>query len=276
MVEQNVSLAVNTQQIESNLAQLMKRSQALVVRDQNTFVEARTIQKDLDAYIKSVGFELDEGIAKAKGTLDHLKDQKEKFVAPARAQKDAIRQKADDWSAEEKRKAAAEAERINAENRRLAAIKAEEEKKAAEARAEEERKARAKEIEAARKAGDVGKREAERLKKESEAEAQRQREQAARDAELAKSQVQEVRVAPAIPKVAGVKDQTYYFAEITNPSAILFAYDKAIREGDNERAAFLSRFVMVDEKEVGAFARQTKNNEKAAAQVPGVRFWSKG
>jgi hypothetical protein len=266
----------DTSAIESNLAQLMARSGELVVRDQHSFVEARNIQLDLDRYIKSVGFELDEGIAKAKETLDHLKNQKERFVAPARTAKESIRQRADAWAAEEKRKAAEEQERINAAARAEAARIAAEERKAAEAQAERERKQREKELEAQRKAGEISKRKAEELKKAAEAEAARQRALAAEQEKQAAVNVQEIRVAPSVPKVVGVKDQTYYFAEVTNEAQIFAEYDVAVTANDLARQAFLMRFLKVDDQAIGKFARETKDNVKAGALLPGVRFFSKG
>ena len=107
--------------------------------------------------------------------------------------------------------------------------------------------------------------------------APQRRELAAKQAEETAANVPEVHVAPNLPKGAGLpKNQTYYSAEVMDPNEILFAYDEAIRKDDRNRAAFLSRFVTVDEQEVGAFARETKDNAKVEAALPGVEASSKG
>ena len=263
---------IDTKPIENKLAALNARAQAIVVSDQPTYVEARQIELDAKAYIKSVGHELDPGIESARSHLDLLRNQKNKFTEPAKAVLDIVARKANDWTAEERRKAKIEEDRINEQRRIEAARAAEVERKERERQAEIDRKAREKELEAQRKAGEIGKREAERLKKEAAEAAEREKVQAAKDAKEAAANVQEVRVAPSTPKVAGIKSQQYFFAEVTDESAII----RAFLAGDSERRAFLRQFITVDAQAVGRFARDTKDCDKAASLVPGCKFTSKG
>lgn len=262
--------------IEQGLAALRSQAEAIVVANQQDYIEAVQIKNAVNSYIKDVKAKLGPGIASAKEHLDFLKNDMAKYITPAEQLVGIVENKRIRWAEEEKRKAEAEQRRINEENRRIAAVKAEEERKERERLAAEQRERERKEIEAAKRAGDIGKREAERMKKEADAKAERERILAAEEARKAAENVQEVSVKAAVPVVAGAKNQTFYYAEIQKSPLILFAYDEAIRKGDKERAAFLSQFIMVDEQAVGAFARKTKNNEEATAQVPGVRFYSKG
>ena len=73
--------------------------------------------------------------------------------------------------------------------------------------------------------------------------------------------------------MAGVKSQVYYYGEVTDPQAIIRAYETA---KDPVRIAFLRRFIQVNEQEVGKFARDTKDPKKCAELLPGVKFTSKG
>lgn len=343
-IPQSTALSeVGDQSLRSNLQTLLPRSRAIVKAEvQSQYIELRNLQKEWDAYLEGCDRFFDAGIAKAKATLDHLKDQKSQFYNPGLAEKNRVRLLADEWSAEEKRQAAAEAERLNALRRAEAAEKAAKEKreadekaeaerkerarvaeidrKAAEAKAEEERKEQAKwaEIERKenekklaqqRKDGEITKREADKRQKEideqaardrksaddeaaekkkaaaeqaerdkqaADAEAKRKMDEAAKQAADTVANVQDVRVEPSVPKVAGTKDQTYFFSEIQDASQILNAYDAAVATKDMSRHVFLRQFIAVDEKAIGSFARKTKNNQKAAAQIPGVKFFSRG
>jgi hypothetical protein len=83
-----------------------------------------------------------------------------------------------------------------------------------------------------------------------------------------------VTVKPNITSVAGApRAQVYYSSEVTDPQAIIRAYETA---KDPVRIAFLRRFIQVNEQKVGEFARETKDNKKAAELLPGVKFTSKG
>jgi hypothetical protein len=262
--------------IEQGLAALRSQAEAIVVANQQDYIEAVQIKNAVNSYIKDVKAKLGPGIASAKEHLDFLKNDMAKYITPAEQLVGIVENKRIRWAEEEKRKAEAEQRRINEENLRTAAIKAEEERKERERLAAEQRERERKEIEAAKRAGDIGKREAERMKKEADAKTERERILAAEEARKAAENVPEVQVKAAVPVVAGAKNQTFYYAEVTNASQIIAAYNQALIQSNLERQRFLQQFIVVDEQAVGAFARKTKNNEEATAQVPGVRFWSKG
>src|SRR5208282_1232590 len=99
---------VNTKANDSAIAALVARAAAITVKDQETYIDAAAIKRDAQSYLKNVGFELDPGIAKAKDTLDHLKDQKQKWVGPAKEIVDSITTRMQNYAAEEKRKAQVE------------------------------------------------------------------------------------------------------------------------------------------------------------------------
>src|SRR6266852_1626351 len=157
----NIVAKVNA--IESGLVALRSRAEAIIVRDAESYAAACQVALDGRAYIKRVGFELDPGIASAKDHLDLLRNQKAKFVDPAKVIVEVAAQKAEQWKAGERRKAEQEEERINSQRRAEAARIAEEQRKRDEAAALEAKKLRDAQIEEARKAGEIGKREAARL-----------------------------------------------------------------------------------------------------------------
>jgi hypothetical protein len=266
-------IPVVKQEIEQGVSRLRREAEAIMVTSQSEYIAAVQIKNDVTAYIKDVKAKLGPGIDSAKSHLDRLKNDMAAYITPAQQIADMMESKRIRWAEEEKRKTAEEERRINEERRLAAQRQAEEERRERERIAEEQRKQAAKEAEAARRAGEIGKREAERLKREADAAAEREKVRAAEDARIAAEQVQEVKVKPSVPTVAGVKNQTYYYAEMIDPLAIIRAYETA---KDPVRIAFLRRFIQVNEQELGKFAREEKDNAKASAQLPGVRFWSKG
>jgi len=139
-----------------------------------------------------------------------------------------------DQKRREREAAAAEEKRLNEERR-----------KEAERIAEEQRKAREKEIEAQRKAGEIGKREAAKQVKE-----------AAQEAEAIKNTVQEVKVEPAIPKVAGLRQRVNWKFKIVDANKIPRA------------------FMMPNEVSIGQFVRTAKDKALAEKTIPGIECWS--
>lgn len=262
--------------IERGLATLKQQAEAIVVNSQEDYIEAVQIKNAVNSYIKDVKAKLGPGIASAKDHLDFLKNEMAKYITPAEAIGLIVENKRLRWAEEEKRKAEAEQRRINEENRIKAQAAAEAERKERQRIAEEERKKAEKEAEAARKAGEIGKREAERLKKEAAQTAARENARADFDAVQQAQNVQEVMVKPAVPVVAGAKNQTYYFGEVVDSGSIIAEFIVAVEKGNFERMTFLAKFIMVDEAAVGRFARDTKDSLKANALLPGCRFWSKG
>lgn len=270
--------AIDLKPVETKLSILKARADAIEVRDAESYAEACQIAVAARAEVKNIGFVLDPGIQSAKAHLDELRNQKAVYVGRVTPIIDAATQKAEAWKAEERRKAQIEQDRINAERREQARIKAEEERKAAEAQAaierkererqaEEARKAQEKEIERQRKAGEIGKREAERLKKAEAEEAERTKREAAeneaRQKALAEQQaretaanVQQATVKPAVPTVAGIKARVNYKFEVINPMQVNRAY------------------LMPDEVAIGAKVRKDKDPEKSMAEIGGIRAWT--
>lgn len=234
------------------LTALRSRAEAIVVRDSDSYAAACQVALDGRAYIKRVGFELDPGIASAKDHLDLLKNQKAKFVEPAKQIVEVAAQKAEQWKAEERRKAAAEEERINAERRREAARLAEEERKRQDAIAAEQKKLRDAQIEEARKAGEIGKREAARLAKEAEENRLAAEALARKQALEAVSSVQDVKIAAAVPKVAGIRARVNWKFRVVDASKLP------------------RKYLMPDEVAIG----QEVRSMKAETLIPGVEVYT--
>lgn len=245
------SEVVKVQQIENQLGLLKSRAESVIVRDPDSYQVACQVALDGRQYIKNVGFELDPGIGSAKAHLDLLKTQKEKFIGPAKQIVEIAAQKAELWKSEERRKAAAEEERINADRRREAARIADEERKAAEKQAKLERERREAELKAQREAGEIGKREAAKQAKLA-AEAQEAANiLAAKQALETAANVQQVKVDTFVPKVAGIRARVNWKFRII------------------DAAKLPRKFLMADEVAIGQYVRANKEN----AAIPGVEVY---
>lgn len=242
--------------IQRSLTSLSERANAITVRTADEYAACCQIVLDGRAYIKDVGFKLDPGIESAKQHLEFLRNEKAKYVNPAKQIVDIAEKKAEGWKAEERRKAALEQARINEERRREAERVAEQERRAAIAQADAERKRREKEIEEQRKAGELKKREAERLRREAEAEAEAAKKQAEEAARIAATEVKQVKVEPAVPKVAGIKARVNWKFRIVNAALIPRSYLKP------------------DEVKIGEDVRRMKDKPKAEAAIPGIEVYS--
>jgi hypothetical protein len=247
---------IDTKPIETKLEILKKNAEAIQVTDAETYALACHIAVDVRTEVKAIGFALDPGIESARRHLDELRNQKKAFLDRLTPIIDIATRKAEFWRSEERKKAQAEEDRINAERRKESIRAAEEDRKAAEARAEEDRKRREKELKEAQKAGEIGKREAERLRKESLAQEERDKVKAEREALAAAANVQEVKVAPAVPKVAGIKGRVNWRFRIINVLAIP------------------GRFLQPNEQRIGEMVRATKDKAKAEAECPGIEVYS--
>lgn len=281
-------------QLHQNVAQLVR--DGIKLGDKERFSAFGSMLTAIRAGKKAVGFVYDPIIASAKKHVDDIKQEKEKHLTPLAELESQLEKPMEEYLRLEREAKAAEQRRINEENQRQANLKAEAERvereaKAAEARkveekaAEERRKAEAKDAERARKAGEISKAEADKRKKEADEAAARSKKQAedeervakenaAKQAEFDRANVQEVVLESTTPAVAGIKRRVNYYAEVVKSASLLFAYDEAVRSQNRERAAFLSRFIQVDEQEVGKYARDTKDPKKVEETLPGVRSWS--
>jgi hypothetical protein len=268
---------IDTKAIETKLSVLKARAEAIQVKDQESYVTACSLALECRAEIKAIGFVYDPLIADAKRHLDVIKNEKARYTGPPSEIDAVVSKKAADFKAEERRLAQVETDRINAETREKARIKAEAERKEAEAKAEadrkererqaeEIRKAEAKEIERQRKSGEIGKREAEKQKKAAEEEAARvkkeaaeqearQKEQAAQQARETAANVQEVTVKAAVPTVAGIRATAPWKFRIVNEALIP------------------RMFLEPNEVSIGAMVRNTKNKKEAEAKCPGIEVF---
>ena len=242
--------------IEQEITALQTSANAIVVRDQQSYIGACVFVVACRNKIKGVGFELDPGIAKAKESYDHLRNQKAKWVERYAGPIETVAKKAEAWKAEERRLAQVEQDRINEQAHLTAAAKAAEEKRIADAKAEEDRKARQKEIDKQRASGELKAREAAKLKKEADERAEAERKLNAEQHAKTAAEVQPVTVAPAVPKVAGIKGRVNWKFEIVTPALIPVT------------------FRVPDEVAIGQMVRATKDKASAEKQCPGIRVWS--
>jgi chromosome segregation ATPase len=251
----NSALAVDVKKFETGLTRLQSEATSIVVKDAETCLVAKTMQRDVRTYIKDVKSKLSPFVEAAKTNYQKTKDELDRWVDPATRIDETLAAKVKDYEGQEREAAEAEQRRINEERRRVAAEQAEAERKEREQKAEEERKAREKEAEAARKSGEIGKREAERIKKEAAEAEQRANEQATRDAEEKAKNVVEVKVQPNIPAVAGVPSRRNWRYKIVDESKIP------------------DRFWKLDEQYIGAEVRRIKDKQKAEAEIPGIECY---
>lgn len=119
------STELATRQIEVGLVSLREKCVAIVVTDQQSYVEACELVKTGRAYIKDVGFKLDPGIESARQHLDFLRGEKNKFTEPAKAVISIAEGKAESWKRSEREAAQREQDEINRKEReRVDAINA--------------------------------------------------------------------------------------------------------------------------------------------------------
>lgn len=245
------SSPIVVKEVEQGLVSLRERAQAIVVRDADSCREAKIMQRDIRDYMKDVHRKLDPFVDAAKKNLQVARDELNRWIEPAEAMDTAVAQKVKDFERKEREAAEAEQRRINEERRAEAARLAEIERKERERIAAEERKAKEKELEAARKAGEINKREAERMKKEAAAAEERERILAAEQARIAAANVQEAKVAPNIPTVAGVPSRRNYRAYVIDANKVP------------------DRFWIIDVQALNAEARKAK---QVGEIIPGVMF----
>lgn len=245
-------VSIDTQPIADALVVLRQTAETIVVKDAPTCLAAKTAQRDVRNYMKDVHLKLDPFVESAKRNLEESRDELKKWLAPAEAIDGALAQKVKEFERREREAAEAEERRINEENRIEAQRLADADRKERERLAAEQRRAREKEVEASRKAGEIGKREADRLKKEAEEAEERERIRASEAAKIAAANVQEVKVAPSIPSVAGVPSRRNYKARVIDPKRVP------------------NQYWIIDEQALGAEARKAK---KTGEIIPGVEFY---
>jgi hypothetical protein len=233
--QKSLSLALSELQDELLVVpELRAKAAALKVTNAVEFAEAGALRADVRSHRKIPRFKLQPFQEVAKRVVDFLRSKSSEAEQQFEMIESDITAKMDAHARQERLAAEAEQRRIN-EERRVAAEK----------QAEADRKAREKEIEAQRKAGEVGKREAEKLKA-----------QAAEEAKQVAANVEEAKVLPNLPTVAGSRRRLVYCFEVTDASAVK-------RE-----------WLMPDEQEIGRKVRDDKDPAKSMGEIGGIRVWT--
>jgi hypothetical protein len=256
----------------------MKANSELAIATQDDLVRASGVKLDFENYVRSVENYFEPELAPAEEKVKRLKLQISQLVTPVKGWLKALVDKQREFTAEEKRKAQADQIRRQQEQDRLKLQKAEDEKREADKAAAETRRQKVGEINRDLAAGRIGKREAARLLKEAGAEEEAAKQTAAAVAEEAKNApAPTVRVVPSIPSVPGFKNQTYYYAELTDGGARIHAdYLAAVLNNDQARQKLLMRFILVNEGEISKYARERKDSDAVMRELPGVKAYSKG
>jgi len=244
---------VDTKPFESGLAKFREEANAIVVKDQQDYVVACQLALDVRAYVKDVKAKMKPGIDSATAHLNFLKNELAKYVTPAQQIDEIVSRKAEDWKRAEREAAERERQRIQAEAEAAARRRAEEERREAERIAAEQRKEREAELRRQREAGEIKAREAERLRKQAEEDERKARELAAKQAEETAKAVPVVTVAPAVPKVAGIKARVNWKFRIVDSSKLP------------------RQFLKADEVAIGEYVRKEK---RAGEVIPGVEAYS--
>jgi hypothetical protein len=258
-------------ELEKGLVQLQSEARAVVkVSTPQEYASAGSILVAIRNYQKDVKNKLNPFVDIARRAYDAARQEMQKYLNQAQELEIVLTRPMEDFKRREREAAEAEQRRINEERRVEAQRLAEEQRKADEARAKEEREKREKEIKEAQKAGELKKREAEKLRREAEERERQQREQAAKDAEAAKVNVQEVKVMPSTPKIAGTRGRVNYYAEFTNLAALLDAFVEARLKSNIARALYLRKFIKGDDQELGREARAVKDSKKLESLIPGI------
>src|SRR5580704_2706192 len=115
----------DNKEFEGGLAKLKSEIDAIVIKDNATFIEAAQIETALKAAIKRRQADKKTGIDSAKEHLQFLQNELKKDIAQAEQLLEAINKKRIAYTEEEKRKAKIEEDRENARLAEIARQKAE-------------------------------------------------------------------------------------------------------------------------------------------------------
>jgi hypothetical protein len=245
------------------------------ITDQASLSKSGEAKLSLESYHKAVKNYFADIIDPLEEELKRWKLQRGNLMGTTEPAYKALVERQRTWMAAEKARTEAQRKRAQEEADRENQRKIDEDRRQAIADAARAKADRIARINEDFKAGMFGKREFARLLREAgaEEEAAKATADAVADEEKAKP-APTVRVAPAIPKVAGVRNQTFYYASIEDKGAAILA--ELVSTKDVNRRAFLMQFVLVSSTEVSAHARNTKNNEQTMKDLPGVKAWSNG
>lgn len=257
----------------AKLPDLKAKADAIVCSSPETYAELVLVVDQMQDIGKLGETKMRPFLNVANTVVEVLHDERKRMEREAKAVFQPHFDRAAKWKREEREAAAREEQRVNAENARVAAEKAEEQRKADEIAAIEKRKARVAEIRGMLKRGEIGKRKAAQLLREAGATEEADKAKAAADAEEVKQNVQPVEVAPNVPKFSGRRGTIQYHADLMNEDLLIGAFIAAVKAEDLLRVAYLRRFIQANESELGKEARETKDSKKMTKAIPGVRFW---
>ena len=260
-------------EMDSALALLKEHASHIVVTNQDEFREAGIFLTQCRAFKKRAKFLFDPFIEIAKTALNASKNELARYTDVADGMETQVSGVAERWVRQEKERAAEEERRVNAEKRRKEEAEAAERRKIEEAKAEAERKERQKEIEKQQKAGELKKKEAAALQKKADEDAAERKRLAEEEQKKSNENIQEVKVQPSVPTVAGIRRRVNYYAgaETDKDEDLLIAAFKF--SGDTQRGTFLRRFICVNNLEVAKYAREVKDDEAVMKALPGVRAY---
>ena len=242
---------------QGHIESLRDRANAITVKTPQDYVAVCNMVVEGRGFIKRWQEVFAGTLRSAKEHLATIQNELKGHVLEAEAVVLIAEKKAEAYRVEEKRKADAEAKRINDENARAAQLKADQEKREAEKVAAEKKRATIAEVNALLKEGTIGKREAAKRLKEAGAEEEAAVQAAAATAEEAKKAPPPVaKVESNIPKVSGIKGRTNWKFKIVDASKIPHNYCKP------------------DEVLIGDTVRRVKDKAKAESIIPGIEVWS--
>jgi hypothetical protein len=207
-------------------------------------------------YKKDVKQKLEPFVTLAYRSYQDARQEMQKYLNAAEELDAKIAGPMADFKRQERLAAEAEERRINEERRLYVEKAAMEQRKLDEAAALQRRQQEMKRIAAAQKDGDIKKREAERMRKEAEERERLAKEQAARDAEAMKANVQDIKVAPAVPKFATLRGRVNYKFEVLDAGKVTRPFTKP------------------DEVAIGQKERNDKDPEKSMREIGGIRVWT--
>lgn len=254
---------------------LRKQAVELAVTDESTYQKAGELLLQVRGIGKSGALKINPFLDIANRVANFLRNARSRHEDEAKAVADVISGKMADQKRREREAAEAETRRMNEEARIRNEQEAEARRKADREHAEQAKKERVKEINRALRAGEITKKSAAKLLREAGAMEEAAKEQAEADAEETKAAPPVVKVESSIKPIAGTRARIQYEAKIENPDMLFAAYVAATNAKDKARAAYLRRFLMVDESALGLEARTVKNSAKLNAEIPGVRFSDK-
>lgn len=244
-------------ELDNQLAVIRTTITSITITDKITYTSMLAAKTAAQNYIKAVGHELDPGIQKAKELLDHLKQQKAKFVDPAEEIIETAKVELKKYITEEERKAAEEQARINEAAERDRALKAEAERIEAEKVATAKRQDAVAEIRGKLQRKEITKREAEKLLRMAGANEEADKAAAAAQAEEKKAApAPKVDVKADLPKMAGTRrSRSYKFMVI-------------------DAAKIPREWCKPDEVRIGEEVRRLKDDAASMKAIPGIKAWN--